>query len=213
MKSAINIIQLTTAATFLAMALSPWARAQGPDDEGGRRGDCRRAAGSERKRCEQEMGAPGGTTTFLDGSGRPAQFDEASLPLALIDEDLGYLESTASYLSHAASRGGALDLRSVGKTASEVGKRAGRLRDSLALPHPQKGAREHEESVIGDAGQLREALWELSELVADAVRNPVLRGYLLDPAMSAEAWRDLDEIVELSDRIETGSEKLVKTGR
>jgi hypothetical protein len=213
MKSATNIIRLTTAVTFLVMALSPCARAQGPDDEGGRRDECRRADGSGRKRCEQEMGAHGGTAPFLDGSVRPAQLDEVSLPLALVDEDLGYLQSAVSYLSHAASRGGALDLGSVGKTASEVRKRAGRLQDSLALPHPQKGARQQGERVVGDERQLREALRELSELLADAVRSPALRGYLLDPAMSAETWRDLNEIVELSDRIKTGSETLVKTGR
>jgi hypothetical protein len=213
MKSAINIIRLTTASTFLVMALVPCAFAQGTDDEGGRRSECRRAAGSERKRCEQEMGAPGGTAPFLDGSGRPAQSDEVSLPLALIDEDLGYLQGAVSNLSHAASRGGALDLRSVGKTASEVRKRAGRLRDNLALPRPPEGVRQQGESVIGDARQLREALRELSELLADAVRNPALWGYLLDPAMSAEAWRDLNEIVELSGRIKTGSEALVKTRR
>jgi hypothetical protein len=159
------------------------------------------------------MGAPGGTAPFLDVSGRPAQFDEVSLPLALIDEDLGYLQSAVGYLSHEASRDGALDLRSVGKTASEVRKRAGRLRDGLALPHSQEGARRREERVVVDEGQLREALRGLSELLADAVRSPALRGYLLDPAMSAETWRDLDEIVELSDRIKTGSETLVKTRR
>lgn len=213
MKSAIDIMRLTTAATFLVMTLVPCALAQGTDDEGGWQSECRRAAGSERKRCEQEMGARGSAAPFLERSGCPAQFDEAPLPLAQIDKDLSYLHNAAEYLSQVSSQGGALDLQSIGKTASEVRKRAGQLRDSLALPHPQKGARQRGESVIEDAGQLREALRELSELLADAVRSPVLRGDLLDPAMSAEGWRDLDEIVELSDRIKTGSKTLVKTGR
>jgi hypothetical protein len=213
MKSAIDIIKLTTAATFLMMALAPCARAQSPDDDGERRNECRRASASERRRCENEMGAPGSPSPVLDAAGRPAQLYGTSLPLARIEEDLGYLQNVVDYLAGAASQGDALDLRLVGKTASEVRKRAGRLRESLALPHPQKGARQREESVIGDAEHLREALSELSELMADAVRNPVLRGYMLDPAMSAEAQRDLDEIVELCDRIKTGSETLVKTRR
>jgi hypothetical protein len=212
-KFATNTIRLTTAATLLLMALSPLARAQGSDDEGGRRGECRRAARPEGKRCGSEMGVPGVAEPFPDAAGSPAQSDEISLPLALIDEDLGYLQSAVSHLSQAASRGGALDLISVGKTASEVRRRAGRLRDRLALPHPQKGAGLQIKRIIGDAGQMRGALRELSELLADAVRSPVLRGDLLDPAMSAEAWRDLDEIVELSDRIKTGSETLSKTGQ
>jgi len=211
MKYAIDFIRLTTVATFLLMALVPCARAQGSDDEGARRSECIRAAGSERKRCENEIGTTGNPAPFPDGLGRPVRSDEASLPLTQINEDLNYLQDAVDYLSSAASRDAALDLKSVGKTASEVRRRAGRLRDGLALPRPPEHARQRAESVIVDAERLREALWELSELVADAVRNPVLRGYLLDPAMSAEAWRDLDEIVELSDRIRTGSEKLVKT--
>ena len=213
MNSATNSRRLATAATLLLMALVPYVRAQSTDDAGERRNECRRGSASEPRRCENEIGAPDSPATVLDGSGRPAQFNETSLPLALINEDLGYLQNVVDYLTGVASQGDALDLRLIGKTASEVRKRAGRLRESLALPHPQKEARQREESNIGDAEHLRKALWELSELVADAARNPVLRGYLLDPAMSAEAWRDLDEIVELCDRIKTGSETLVKTRR
>jgi hypothetical protein len=64
-----------------------------------------------------------------------------------------------------------------------------------------------------DIIKLTTAASELSEVVADAVRNPILRGYMLDPAMSVEARRALDEIVELCDCIKTGSETLVKTRR
>lgn len=213
MKYAIDIIRLTTAATFILMALAPCVRAQGADDEEGRRNECRRAAGPERRRCENETGAPGSPAPVLDGSGRPAQFDESTLPLTQIDEDLDHLQNAVGHLSRAASQIGPLDLRSVGKAAAEVRRRAGRLRNSLALPNSQKDVTRREESVIGDAEQLREALWELSDLVDGAVRNPVLRGYVLDPARSAEAWRDLNEMVELSGRIQTGSETLAKTRR
>src|SRR5215212_11789036 len=139
MKSAIDIIKLTTAAAFLMMALAPCARAQGADDEG-RRNACRRLAGLERTRCENEIGAPGSPATALDGAGRPAQLYGTSLPLARIEEDLGYLQNVVDYLAGAASQGDALDLRSVGKTASEVRKRAARLRNLLILPNRQKGA-------------------------------------------------------------------------
>ena len=37
--------------------------------------------------------------------------------------------------------------------------------------------------------------------------------YLLEPKMSAKAWRELDEIVELSERVKAGSQTLVKHGR
>jgi hypothetical protein len=213
MKYSIDFIRLTMAATFLLMALVSCARAQGSDDEGARRRECIRAADSERKRCENEIVASGNPAPFPDALGRPVRLDEASLPLTQINEDLDYMQNAVDYLSSVASRADTLNLKTVGKTASEVRRRAGRLRDRLVLPRPQESVGQREESVVVDAERLREALRELSELMADAVRNPVLRGYLLDPAMSVEAWRDLDEIVKLSDRIRMGSDKLVKTRR
>src|ERR1700761_125844 len=109
MKYAIDFIRLTTAATLLLMALVPCARAQGTDDESGRRSECRRAVGSDRKRCENETGAPGNPAPFPEGPGRPARLDEASLPLTQINEDLDYLQNAVEYLSHAASRDDALE--------------------------------------------------------------------------------------------------------
>ncbi|MFL6254482.1 MAG: hypothetical protein ACJ74T_05645 [Pyrinomonadaceae bacterium] len=213
MNSATNRRRFATAVTLLLMALVPCARAQSTDDDGERRTECRRGSASERRRCENEIGAPGSLATVLDGTGRPAQLYGTSLPLGRIEEDLDYLRDAADYLSHTASRDGVLDLKAVEKIASEVRKRAGRLRNLLILPNRQKGEGQREKRDIGDTEHLREALSELSELVADAMRNPVLRGYMLDPAMSAEAWRDLDEIVELCDCIKTGSVTLVKTRR
>lgn len=37
----------------------------------------------------------------------------------------------------------------------------------------------------------------------------VLRGHLLEPEMSAKTWRDLNEFVELGERVKAGSELLV----
>ena len=213
MKFAFKIIRLLAAVALLAMGLARCARAQSSDEEDDRQSECRRATGSERRRCENEIGVPGWAMPVADVSGRLAPRGEIRLQLALIGEDLNYLESAGQRLSLTASRGGALDLKAVGKTASEVARRAGRLQDSLALPNPKQGAREREERAITNPGQLREALSALSALMADAVRNPVLKGYLLEPEMSDKAWRDLDEIVELSGRVKAGSRMLVKDGR
>lgn len=212
MKFAFKIIRPLATVALLAMGLARCAQGQSYDDDD-RRSECRRATGSELRRCENEIGAPGGAVPVPDIAGHPARPDEIQLQLTQIGEDLGYLEAAGRYLSLTVSRGGAPDLKAVEKIASEVARRAGRLKDSLALPNPQEGAREREEGAITNPAQLREALTAFSALVADAVRNPVLEGYLLDPKMSAKAWRDLDEIVELSERVKAGSELLVKNGR
>ena len=213
MKFAFKIIRLLAAVALLMVGLARCARAQISADDDDRRSECRRATGSERRRCEDEIGAPGWTVPVPDVSGRRASPGEMQLQLALIDEDLGYLEAAGRYLSRTASRGSSLDLKAVGKTAAEVARRAGRLRDSLALPNPQAGVSEREERDITNSEQLRETISALSALMADAVSNPVLRGYLLEPKMSAKAWRDLGEIVELGGRVKAGSELLVKDGR
>lgn len=213
MRFALKIIRLLAAVALLATALARCARAQSSDNDDIRlSSECRRATGAELRRCENQLGAAGGAAPVIDVAGHAALPDEVQLPLAQVVEDLDHLEAAGRHLSRTASRGGALDLRAVGKTAAEVAKCAGRLKESLALPTPQGRAAGPEEGAITDPGQLREALSALSVLIADAVRNPVLKGFLLEPKLSAKAWHDLDEIVELSERVKAGSRLLVKNG-
>jgi hypothetical protein len=205
MKPVIKIIWCAAVAFVLAAAIAPRASAQNTDDD---EKACARAAGSERRRCLADAEALGNAVQTSDDFER----FEHRLRLEHLGHDLSYLRDAAGELSRAA-RGGELDLKAIAESASEIRRRAARLRDGLALPSPRKDAGGREERVISDTGELRAALSSLSALISDAVRDLALTGRLLDAAKSPEARSELDAIVELSGRVKAGSETLVKTRR
>jgi hypothetical protein len=213
MKSHIKSMFCLMAAAFLLTAIVPLAPAQSIDDEDHERGGCSGTLDLKRLRCEREIEAREARATMFDALEQTREFDEPRLPLALIRQDLRFLQSVTGYLSHAASQSGALDFKAITKSASEIKKRAARLEASLALPRSEKMANHSEGQVSGDAEQLRIALFLLSSLISDAVRNPVLKGYSLDGTSSAKARGELDGIIELSARISRDSKRLGKTGQ
>ncbi len=141
-------------------------------------------------------------------TGRRAQWPESRLPLALIREDFIRLRAVSGYLSRAASEGAELDFEALAKSAAEIKKRAGRLRNSLALPEHEAAAPPRQAGLSTEPARLRSSLSTLSSLVADVVSNPVFEGYVFDAALAARARRDLDEIVKLSERVKNSSERL-----
>ncbi|HEY0376876.1 MAG TPA: hypothetical protein VGC87_07955 [Pyrinomonadaceae bacterium] len=203
-----KIICRVVAAVLLLAAIVPFAQAQSADDD--ERSECERAAGSEPEPCESGTAAPGGTT-MLEALGQPAQFGPGRLPLTQIREDLGYLQSVTNYLSRAAAQSADLDLKAIAESASEIRRRAGRLRESLALPSPEQDAEHGEKTAPADSVQLRAALSALSAQISGAVDNPALRGHLLDITGSVKARSELEKIVLLSGRIKTSSTTLGKT--
>ncbi|HEY6188784.1 MAG TPA: hypothetical protein VIW80_14095 [Pyrinomonadaceae bacterium] len=124
-----------------------------------------------------------------------------------ISKDIRYLQAVTNYLSRTASQSSELlDFKAITKSASAISERADRLQDSLALPDSQK--RDMADSPPADAEQLRVALLALSAKISDAVRNPVLKGYLLDATEAAKARGELSEIIRMSERIKLSSKIL-----
>jgi hypothetical protein len=138
MKPNLKIIRRLAAAVFLLAVLVPCAPAQSTDDDD-ERSECERAVGLGQKRCEDETDAHENAAAVLEALGLPAQVGEARLPLAQMREDLGYLRTVTDYLSNAASQGGELNFKAIARSASEIEKRAGRLKDGLVLPAPEGG--------------------------------------------------------------------------
>ena len=218
MESNIKSMFYLMAAAFLLTAIAPLAPAQiapaqSIDDEDYERGGCSGTLGLERLRCEREIEEREDSAAILDALEPMGEFDEPRLPLALIRQDLRFLQSVTGHLSHAVSQNGDLDFKAITKSASEIKKRAARLKASLALPRSEKMANHSGGQVSGDAEQLRIALFLLSSLISDAVRNPVLKGYSLDVPSSAKAGSELDGIIELSARISREGKRLGQTGQ
>jgi hypothetical protein len=207
MNPVIKIMLRVLAVTFLVVVIAPCALAQKDISDDEPEG-CERTVGLEREQCEGEADALTQALMLEDAAGRPLQSGELQLSLAQIREDLSYLQAAASYLLQSASQRGELDFEALAKSASEIRRRANRLKESLALPSPEKSAKARGEKALFVAWQLRTALSALSALLFEVVPNPVLRGRLLDATMAARAMSELDKIIELSERIKSSSEAL-----
>jgi hypothetical protein len=97
------------------------------------------------------------------------------------------------------------DYRQIGKQASEVKKRAARLRTTLVLPEAEKQEKPDEKPALKDA------VAKLGLLVQEFISNPMFQELtVLDATHTVKARRDLDEIVRLSEHIRKTSEALNK---
>lgn len=132
------------------------------------------------------------------------------LALTQIKEDYVRIQLVNNELAEAASKPGELDLKLVAKSTSEIGKRAERLLSNLALP--ELPADIERVKVPGEGQtQLSSSLLMLRRLVDRFVRSPFFREVnVIDAQVSARTRRDLEGIIELSERLKKESERLDK---
>ena len=97
------------------------------------------------------------------------------------------------------------DYREIGKQASEVKKRAARIRATLVLPEADKQEKPDEKPALKDA------IAKLGLLVQNFISNPMFQELtVLDANYTVKARRDLDEIVRLSEHIRKTAEAVKK---
>jgi predicted flap endonuclease-1-like 5' DNA nuclease len=117
-------------------------------------------------------------------------------------------------LVRAVSGAGQLDLKLVAKSASEIKKRAERLKLNLALPEPAEDEKSLATPAPADPEQLRATLSRLDGIIlsfANALHAKGVRRF--DAQSSARLRRELEEIVALSGRVKKSSEKLGEAAR
>ena len=145
---------------------------------------------------------------------RPAERREPQLALVQIKEDYVRIQEVNRDMVQAATAGGVLDLKFVAKSASEIRKRAERLKSNLALPEPEKTAEHPKAAAEAGPEELKASLLALGRLVALFVRNPIFREVnVVDARQSVKAGRELEQIIELSGRLKKDSERLDKVAR
>lgn len=136
------------------------------------------------------------------------------LAFAQIKEDFTRLQVVNNDLTKAAAGGGQLDFKLVTKSASEIRKRAERLKLNLALPEPDGAAKPPESAVPADAERLRTALSRLDGIIRRFTNVLHEKGVgRLDAASSTRLRVDLEAIIGLSERVKKGSEKLGEASR
>lgn len=169
----------------------------------------RRQAEVERRMREMDL-----RIVEQEGRRQRANSEERRLDFNPILDDFKLIQVVSGELAQAAAQDAPLDLQMVVRSAADIRKRAGRLSSSLALPKSEKGGRRGGPEVLFDAVELKRSAVTLEELVRGFAHNPVFREVnLLDADLSAKARRDLDEILDLSERMRKSSEQLGKAAR
>jgi len=210
MKSTTQTTLSLLAAMLIGMGTVPLAKAQAPTSAE-RRKACEGAEGSERRSCESGDAIPDAGPAPENTTDEAMRLDESESRRAQLTDDVNYLKAAAAYLARA-FQSEDLDLKAIGVKTGEIRKRAKRLRAALALPRSEPTDAMRELKLPTDRPQLKLSIYTLSALITDAVQNPLPTGRVLYVVESLKARRDLDAIVELSERIRMQCELLGKSG-
>lgn len=137
----------------------------------------------------------------------PARQPVPKPPVEQINEDFARIQMVNNALAQSLATGEELDLKLVAQAASEIRKRAGRLKENLILPGDVE-ARPRVSGMLAPV-DLKAALVALDRLVVSFVSNPGFQSVkVVDPQWPARARRDLEEIIELSGRLKKSCEQL-----
>jgi hypothetical protein len=139
----------------------------------------------------------------------PSQRRDSSLAYTQIREDYKQLQIVNNDLARSVDAGGALDLKYIEKSISEIKKRAARLKENLMLPEAQKAPERTRPEIAADAKRMKASLVVLDNLVMGFINNSIFdQTKTVDLQQATKARRDLDEIIVMSDQIKKCSEKL-----
>ncbi|MEK6281903.1 MAG: energy transducer TonB [Acidobacteriota bacterium] len=131
------------------------------------------------------------------------------LALAQLQDDFTHLQLVNKRLGLAALGDAALDLKFVTRAATEINKRAERLKENLALPLSAEPAEPHKQYIVDNPGKLKEPIVELARLVVDFTDNPFFKeASVLETVNATVAQHDLERIIRLSEEIRHFSKSL-----
>ena len=203
--SAKPVLSAAAALLFAAFAAGAQDQAARNAERVARERMAREAAESE----EREM-----MLALTERYHRSGERREPRLAFAQIREDFVRLQVVNNDLARAVSGGGQLDFKLVSKSASEMKKRAERLKENLALPEADDDKKVPASAPPADPEQLRVALSRLDGIVLRFTNALHAKGVnRFDAQSSARLRLDLVAIIGLSERVKKGSEKLAEAAR
>ncbi|HEY6190544.1 MAG TPA: hypothetical protein VIW80_23030 [Pyrinomonadaceae bacterium] len=128
-----------------------------------------------------------------------------------IREDFEQLQYANHHLNGYGELTSALDYGQVRKDASEIKKRASRLKANLMLPEGDKDEKLQRSGEAPMTEELKPSIEALDKVVKSFAFNPVFQHpNVLDVENSVKARRDLEAIIKLSDHIQKRAEALNK---
>ena len=126
-----------------------------------------------------------------------------------VKEDFARIQDINAEMIRLYQSGSPPDYKRISQAMAEIKKRAERLRANLVLPSGKEVDQEHK-GLAAKAG--RSPLLDLNELITSFVTNPIFTNVnTIDAELGANAKRDLESIVDLSDRICKSADKLSKS--
>ncbi len=129
-----------------------------------------------------------------------------------VNEDFDRIRAINEEVKTATSSNTSLSYKSISDSAVEIKKRATRLKANLTgLPKADKEEKHQKQNVPLDEVQMRSLLSSLNGVMTSFLSNPVFSDMgTLDNQLAFKARRDLEGLIELSDVVKKGAEKLGK---
>jgi hypothetical protein len=130
--------------------------------------------------------------------------------LAEVNEDFSRLREIDEDIKTILSSNNALDFKHIAESTAEVKKRAIRLKTNLTLPAAKDDKRQ---KIQNPGDDLKPSLATLEGLMSSFLKNPIFSDTgAVDTQMAGRAKHDLDDILELSEKLRKSAEKMSKNG-
>jgi hypothetical protein len=152
--------------------------------------------------------------SMIERERRRAVQPEVRLSFAQIKEDFKRIQMVSIDMMRAVSSGNSLDYKRISESVREIKKRASRLKINLVFPEAGRDEKPHP---IQDANtpEITSSLMALDNLILNFVNNPVFKEIgVIDTRLGLKARRDLEEIIELSEKVRKSAEQMSRnTGK
>lgn len=147
---------------------------------------------------------------MLEKQRQRAVKNDPKLAFVQIREDFKHIQMVDYEMMRAVSSGNGLDYKQIAEAVAEIRKYAARLKTNLVFPEAEKDEHRREKPDPDTSG-VKPALMALDTLILNFVHNPIFKETgVVDAKLGSKAGRDLDSIIELSDKIRKSAERMRK---
>jgi len=135
--------------------------------------------------------------------------------LAEVNEDFARFREINEQFKAAVEAVAPLDVKSITDTSLEMKKRGNRLRVNLAgLPKADKNAKHEKQPTPATEAEMKSLLSNVSAVMTSFLGNPVFSDMgTLDNQLAAKARTDLDYLIDVTEVLKKGAEKIAKATR
>ena len=145
-----------------------------------------------------------------DRKDQPA-FEVSKETVKQVSEDFARIQKINAEILRDYVSGTKPDYKHISEAMAEINKRAGRLNTNLLLPPSETVESGPASASESNKRPARSPLLDLNDLITSFVNNPIFKNSeTIDATTGARARRDLEGIIDLSNRISKSAEKLSK---